>query len=84
MINLTKGGTIMNEEITSNYIHETLDRLNNIKNFMLLHQKDLDLLSIGQTKQWSNVFRLILEIQNNKNVLYYITDDLRKIENEGR
>lgn len=73
----------MKEEVTSNYVHETLERLNNIKNFMLLHQKDLDLLGIEQTKQWSNVFRFILEIQNNKNLLYYITDDLRKLESKG-
>lgn len=73
----------MKEKVTSNYVTETMDRINNIKNFMLLHQKDLDLLTIEQTKQWSNVFRLILEIQNNKNVLYYITDDLRRLESEG-
>ena len=73
----------MKEKVTSNYVTETMDRINNIKNFMLLHQKDLDLLTIEQTKHWSNVFRLILEIQNNKNVLYYITDDLRRLESEG-
>lgn len=68
-------------KVTSNYVYETMERINNIKEFMLTNQKDLDLLTVEQTIKWSAMFRIILEMQNNKDILFYITDDLRKLKN---
>ena len=69
-------------KVTSNYVYETMERINNIKEFMLTNQKDLDLLTTEQTIKWSVMFRVILEMQNNKDILFYITDDLRKLKNK--
>lgn len=68
-------------KVTSNYVYETMERINNIKEFMLTNQKDLDLLTAEQTIKWCAMFRVILEMQNNKDILFYITDDLRKLKN---
>lgn len=68
------------EDVTSNYVYDTMERLNNIKNYMLLNQNHLTKLNDEQKDNWGKILVYILEIQNRNRLLYYITDDLRKEE----
>lgn len=63
--------------VTSNYVHETLYRLNNIKEFMLQHDEDLIRLFPNQRTAWHLALDSIIQLKACANILHYITDDLR-------
>lgn len=72
------------EVVTSNFVYVTVQRLDAIKQFMYEHDDDLLKLSDEQRKMWHNVLDGIISIEACDRVLHYITDDLRKMEDEHR